>query len=219
MTHPLITRIALVLALIAPQSAAAHPHVFIDTTIEVIVNDKGAARGVRITWLYDPLTTLMMLEGQGLDLDFDGKLTVEETAQLQGFDMNWAPGFAGDTYALMGGAPMPLGAPTEISADYIGERLSSTHARYFPEPVAVSSNPLIIQSYDPEYYTAYFVVDAKLDGSDFCAIQIYTPDLSEADIATQATLELLGPEVDISTNFPLVGAAYAEEARVTCPAG
>lgn len=210
---------ALLVASLVPQGALAHPHVFVDTTIEVIVTDKGAARGVRITWVYDPLTTLMMLEGQALDLDFDGQLTAEETAQLQGFDMNWPPGFAGNTYALMGGAPIKLGPPTEISADYIGETLSSTHARYFPEPVEVGKTPLVIQSYDPEYDTAYFVVDARLDGPDRCTITVYTPDLSEADIATQATLELLGPEVDISANFPLIGAAYAEEARVTCPAG
>lgn len=211
---PILT--ALLLAL--PGAARAHPHAFIDSSLEILFNAAGQAEGVRITWVYDPLTTLMILEAQQADPDFDAVLTPQEVTNLQGFDMKWAPGFDGDTYALLGTAPLVLGPPTEVTAGYDNEQVRSSHARYFPQAVAVGALPLIIQSYDPEYYTAYVVADARLVGSDRCTVQIFTPDLSEGDIALQSTLELLGPEVDVGANFPRVGAAYAEEARVTCPA-
>lgn len=212
--RPILT--AFLLAL--PGAAWAHPHVFIDASLEILFNGTGQAEGVRITWVYDPLTTLMILEAQQVDPDFDAVLTLQEIAKLQGFDMQWAPGFDGDTYALNGTTPLVLGPPTEVTASYDQEQIRSSHARYFATAVSVGAVPLIIQSYDPEYYTAYVVADATLVGSDRCTVQIFTPDLSEGDIALQSTLELLGPEVDVGANFPRVGAAYAEEARVTCPA-
>ena len=211
---PLLTALLLVL----PCTALAHPHAFIDANLQILFNDEGQAKGVRVTWVYDPLTTLMILQAQQVDLDFDAVLTPDEVTKLQGFDMQWAPGFEGDTYALIGATPLVLGPPTEETASYDAEQIRSSHARYFPEAVTIGAEPLIIQSYDPEYYTAYVVADATLVGSDRCTVQIFTPDLSEGDIALQSTLELLGPEVDVGANFPRVGAAYAEEARVTCPA-
>ncbi len=210
---PLLTALLLVL----PCTALAHPHAFIDAGLQILFNDAGQAKGVRVTWVYDPLTTLMILQAQQVDLDFDAVLTPDEVKKLQGFDMQWAPGFEGDTYALIGATPLVFGPPTEETASYDAEQIRSSHARYFPEPVSIGAEPLIIQSYDPEYYTAYVVADATLVGSDRCTVQIFTPDLSEGDIALQSTLELLGPEVDVGANFPRVGAAYAEEARVTCP--
>ena len=83
---------------------AAHPHIFIDAGMEVIFDDQARATGLRITWSYDDLFSLMLVEDRGLDPDFDGVLTPEEATAISGFDMEWQPGYAGDTYALMVGA-------------------------------------------------------------------------------------------------------------------
>lgn len=208
----------LLVALVSPQVARAHPHEFIDATLQVLLNDQGQALGVQITWVYDPLTTLMILEALQMDRDFDAVLTADETAQLQGFDMDWETGFDGDTYALLGTTPVPMGPPTQVFASYGQEQLTSRHTRMFAGPLTLGAQALIVQSYDPEYYTAYTVVDATLQGGPGCKVQVYTPDLSAADIAMQAALEQYGPNDDPEANFPRVGAAYAEEARVTCPA-
>ncbi len=205
-------------ALITPQVARAHPHEFIDASLQVLLNDQGQALGVQITWVYDPLTTLMILEALQMDRDFDAVLTDAETAGLQGFDMKWEPGFDGDTYALLGTGPVEMGPPVQVFASYAQEQLTSRHTRMFAGPLTLGGQTLIVQSYDPEYYTAYTVVDATLQGGAGCAVQVYTPDLSAADIAMQAALEQYGPNEDPEANFPRIGAAYAEEARVTCPA-
>lgn len=213
-----VKRVLTALAMALPTPAAAHPHEFIDASLQVLLNDQGQALGVRVTWVYDPLTSLMILEAQQLDRDFDGVLTDAETLRLQGFDMQWQSGFDGDTYALLAEDPLVLGPPGDVFASYGDEHLTSRHTRLFAAPVDLGGKALIVQSYDPEYYTAYTVIDASVQGGAGCAVQVFTPDLTAADIALQGALEFYGPDVDLEANFPMVGAAYAEEARVTCPA-
>ena len=104
-------------ALICPATPAlAHPHIFTDTQIEVIFDETDRAEGLRITWAYDDLTSLQVIADHGMDVDFDGTLTAEETAALSGFDMHWDEGYAGDTYALLGKVPLRLTGPTDWTA-------------------------------------------------------------------------------------------------------
>ena len=50
----MIGRFLAVMGLIAvSQPALAHPHVFVDTGLEVIFDEQGRATGIRISWTYD----------------------------------------------------------------------------------------------------------------------------------------------------------------------
>lgn len=197
----------------------AHPHIFIDTGIEVLLDDQNRATGVRISWTYDDLTSLALIADRGLDEDFDGVLTPEETAAVTGFDMNWEAGFAGDTYALLGEVPLDWSGPQEVTASYADAKLTSTHLRRFAEPVVLGDQPLVVQAYDPGYYTAYTVKTASVDGGQGCSADIFVPDPSAADEVMKAALSELSPSDDAEIQFPAVGAAFAEEARITCAAG
>lgn len=211
---------ATVLAMIWAVWAApvlAHPHVFIDAGVDVIFGPDGRAEALRIEWSYDDLYSLVLIEERGFDPDLDGVLTPEETAALSGFDMAWDPGFPGDTYALSGDRPLALSRPLEWSARYENGRLISTHLRRFdtpPEPGA----PLIVQVYDPGFYTAYVIArPVALMGTPpaGCTAEVFEPDRAAADdLLAQALEEYAGEDAD----FPAIGAAYAEEARITCPA-
>ena len=79
-----------------PISAAAHPHVFIDTGLEFIVDDAGQLTHVRVTWVYDEFYSLLVLEDMKLDQDADGVLTDAEEQVLAGFDAQWVEGYNGD---------------------------------------------------------------------------------------------------------------------------
>ena len=204
---------------LASGPALAHPHVWIDTRIEVILNDANEATGVRIGWTYDDLYSLYIVGDMGLDPDWDGKLTAEEEAQLSGFDMNWEPGFPGDTYALQGEAALELSRPVEFSASYAEGKITSTHLRQFAKPVPVGDLPLIIQAYDPGYYVAYGIpFDPVVTGGVGCSAKVYVPDLDEADEILQAALQEYTPDIDLEAEFPAIGANYAEEVRLTCAA-
>ncbi|MEX0310131.1 MAG: DUF1007 family protein, partial [Tateyamaria sp.] len=40
---------------------AAHPHVFVDTGLKVIVDEAGVFQGVEVTWSYDDFYSLLLL--------------------------------------------------------------------------------------------------------------------------------------------------------------
>lgn len=204
---------------LAAGPVSAHPHVWIDTRIEVILNDANQATGLRIGWTYDDLYSLYVVGEMQLDPDWDGKLTPEEEARLAGFDMGWDEGFAGDTYALIGDRALVLSGPADWTASYAEGRITSTHLRQFDSPVPLGEVPLIIQVYDPGYYVAYSIpYDPVLTGGQGCGAQVFVPDLDAADQELQAALEEYTPDIDLEAEFPAIGAAYAEEVRVTCGA-
>lgn len=200
---------------------AAHPHLFIDVGMTFRFDDQGRATGVTIEWHYDEFFSLTYLTDEGYDPDFDGALTPAEEARLTGFDMRWQAGHAGDSYALLGDAELVLSAPTEATARVTDGRIVTSHHRTFAEAVPMTDAPLIVQVYDPSFYTAYTIAyDPVLEGAaPDCLVQVFEPDRAAADAILQAALDELSGTVDVEAEFPAIGAAYAEEARVTCGLG
>ncbi len=190
----------------------AHPHVFMDTVLEVIRDEAGRAAALRVTWTYDPFFSLVLITERGLDPDADGVLTEEETAALQGFDMNWEPGFPGDTFAFAGERAVALSGPRDGVARYEEGRIVSSHVRDLAEPVA---GLLVVKNYDPTYYTAYTIQSVLAEG---CGTEVISPDLTEAEREMQAALAEIPADVDVEIGFPEVGAVFAQEVRVTCGA-
>lgn len=208
-----------VAALVAPP-VLAHPHIWIDAGVEVIFDAKGRATALRLTWVYDDFYSLLLVEERGLDADHDGNATPEETAALQGFDMNWQPGFSGDTYLLSDDAPVALGAPEGWTAAYRGGRLTSTHLRRIEPPVALDK-PLKVQVYDPGFYSAYTIASDPVFTPALpagCTAQVFEPDRDAADERLLAALAEYGADEDVEADFPAVGAAFSEEVRITCGA-
>jgi ABC-type uncharacterized transport system substrate-binding protein len=199
--------------------ALAHPHIFIDTALEVVFDDQNRATGVRVTWIYDDFFSLTVIGDKGLDPDFDGVLTPDELAQLSGFDMAWDADYPGDTYALLGGQALSLSRPTDWTAQYDGGKITTTHLRHFEAPVSVGQSSLLVQVYDPSFYTSYSIVGTPvLTGAVGCTVQVFEPDRAAADAILQAALDKLSGTDGIETDFPAVGAAYSEEARISCAA-
>lgn len=204
---------------VLPAPVLAHPHAWIDAKVEVILNDANQATAVRIFWVYDNLYSLYVVSDRGMDVDWDGKLTPEEEAALSGFDMDWDADFPGDTYALLGETALPLSRPKDWTATYADDRVTTTHLRTFDAPVPLGDLPLIVQLYDPGYYVAYAIpYDPVVTGGVGCSAQVFVPDLDEAAAEMQAALAEFTPDIDLEADFPAIGAAYAEEVRVTCPA-
>ncbi len=198
--------------------ALAHPHVFVDARIKAIFDAEGRVDALEVTWTYDDFYSLMILAERGLDEDADGQLTEAETASLHGFDMNWSVGFAGDTHVLLDGQPIEITGPSEPTAGVEGGYIISTHIRHLVTPVRPEGDvPLIIQSYDPDYYIAYTVTDGTMQGEGpDCTASVHGFDPAMADAAlTQASQEYAA-STDPNLPFPKIGAAYSDEVRVAC---
>ena len=199
--------------------AVAHPHLFVDSGIEVLIDDQNRATGVRISWTYDEYYSLFIIGDMGLDPDWDGALTADETARLSGFDMRWDADFPGDTYALKGDADLALSRPKDWSAGYAEGKITSVHVRVFDHPVSLTDDPLIVQVYDPGYYVLYTIAqDPVLTGGEGCTATAYAPDITEADQALKDALAEYSADENLEADFPAIGKAFAEEIRVSCAA-
>ncbi len=198
--------------------ALAHPHVFIDTTFEVIFDTTGQAEALRISWTYDEFYSLTYLAENGFDPDFDEVLTPEEQARLSGFDMGWDADFPGDTYALAGQRPLGLSRPEATSAAYRDGKITSTHLRRLSGPVAPQAEDLVVQVYDPSFYTAYRIAATPvLTGAPAgCTVQVLVPDPEAANAILLAAMDEMAGSADVEAAFPAIGSAYAEEARISC---
>lgn len=211
--------IAAVLFALSVAPAAAHPHAFIDATIEVIFDDKGRATALRIGWVYDELTTLMVIEDAAADKDGDGALSPVELEPMKGFDMEWGQDFLGDTYVKMGGKPVALTMqPEDWTTEWQDGRFISHHTRRFVEPVVVESVPLVILPYDPGYFAAYAIAgETTLTGRKDCEATVFVPDIEGQYAELVSTLQEYSPDMNIEeVGFPNVGEKLSEEVRITC---
>jgi ABC-type uncharacterized transport system substrate-binding protein len=207
---------AMLCALSAP--ALAHPHVFVDTGLRLIFDDQGRLAAVRVTWAYDELFSLLVLEDRELDKDYDGKLTEAEQAALKGFDMDWPDWFEGDLFLTAGGEKIEMSGPMEITATLADSRIVTTHLRALETRLEVGEQPVVFQVYDPGYYTGYEIsLPVKIIGREGCAAKVFMPDLDAAQKELQDALAEYTPSEDLEEmGWPAVGASFAEEVRLTC---
>ncbi|MEX0308506.1 MAG: DUF1007 family protein [Ruegeria sp.] len=210
--------IATLLTCCLPIPALAHPHVFIDTGLEFIVDEAGNLTHVRVTWAYDEFYSLLVLEDMRLDQDADGILTAAEEEFLTGFDAQWIEGYNGDLVIRVGEEVIPLSGPLEPSATTEDARIVTTHLRAL-EGDPVAANAVSIKAFDESFYTAYEVNRPVIvSGATACDIERTDPDIDEELAQMQAFLLSLDANYDLEENdIPLVGEKFATEIRLSCP--
>ncbi|WP_170379019.1 MULTISPECIES: DUF1007 family protein [Ruegeria] len=201
-----------------PIPAMAHPHVFIDTGLEFIVDDAGQLTHVRVTWAYDELYSLYQLEDMKLDQDFDGVLTENEEKFLAGFDAQWIEGYNGDLVVFADGVPVSLSGPLEPTATTEDGRIVTTHLRAV-DGDAVSASSLTAKAFDETFYIAYELTrPVTVSGPASCQMDRIDPDIDGQLAQMQAFLLTLDADYDLEENdIPLVGENFATEIFVSCP--
>ncbi len=150
---------------------AAHPHVFIDTTVTAILDPQGRLTAIRLRWDYDSLLSMSVVEDMGADANMDGTVSAEEAVVLDGFDMTWIDGFDGDTSVIQGEALLPLEpGPMDWTTGWTpavdGGHLWSEHTRKLAAAVDPGDGPVSIVVYDVSDYTAYALTGAALRPSE-----------------------------------------------------
>ena len=210
---------AMVAALGIASGARAHPHIFVDTDIEIVFDESGQPEGIWISWTYDALFSMLLVSDMGLDADFTGTIPEHEREALDGFDMNWIEGYHGDTHVTQSGEALALSGPVEWVSDYRDGQLHSRHLRHLLKKPDLA-HEWIIAVYDPTYYTSYGLVGMpEITGRTDCTARVFEPDWDAAGAQLEAALdEVLGSGGDIEADFPMVGALFSEEVRITCAA-
>ena len=208
---------AVLLSLASALPAGAHPHIFVDAGLRLVHDATGAVSAVEVTWRYDELYSLLIASDYGLDPDYDGLLTAEETAAMLGFDLNWGGGFAGGLVLQQSGMALDLGAPEPVSFHmHPNGQLETTHRRAVAG--ALPAAPITAQIYDPEFYIAFEMILAiGADAAQGCGVTLERPDLDAAYAVLEAALQEIGGAVAAEDNFPPVGAHFADRAVIACP--
>jgi ABC-type uncharacterized transport system substrate-binding protein len=196
--------------------AAAHPHVFVDATVEVLT-EAGAVTGVRLVWTYDDFFSLMLTEDLGLDTDGDLILTNPEAAALEANVTDWPADYSGDLVIGSADTELPL-APREDHGAVLSEgRVIETHRRPLVSPVPATEAPVTIKVFDPYYYVAYTVTGVTVTGDPSCQASLVRvdPEAAQAEVdATWAGLDWASAAPDVE--LPPIGAAFSDRVEVRC---
>jgi ABC-type uncharacterized transport system substrate-binding protein len=211
-------RTPLLLALLAaPAAATAHPHVFADSRIELLM-DGPLVVAVRLTWTYDEFFSLLLTQDLGLDPDADAVLTAEELRTLNDSVTDWPPDFTGDLVLTHGEEPVPLAPREAHGVDVVEGRVVETHTRPLAAPVSAAEAAVLVENYDPYYYVAYTIApEVPLTDAGACAATVIPAD----PVAGQAEVDRLyegldvaeaGPEVEM----PPIGYAFTDRVEVRC---
>jgi len=217
MTHRSLTLSVAFAFAALPACVAAHPHVFVDATHELIFDAEGKLNALRSTWAYDPLFTLLMVEDGGYDADGDGEISEGELPAMQEWDANWPADYAGDVELVLRGAAITLGPPTDWAADWRDGRAVSSHTRALEAPVEIDAE-LILRAFDPLFYVGYSIAALpEFSGRDDCGAVLVSPDTSQISRELAEEIANLPPEVDPeAAGLGEIGRLYAEELRISC---
>lgn len=217
MRYTLLSSFALAVGLVGP--ASAHPHVFIDTAFELVVDAQGRLSAVRIDWSYDAFYSLLLIEENGLDADADG---VPEQAALDAFagqDVDWEAGFPGDFVITKDGAPVALDGPTDHAVRFEKGRVVTSHIRPITTPVDLRAHTIVARSYDPTYFVSYDVpVDPSVAGQPGCSLQREAADRAAAQAQYGDRLAAIDMTDDPfeEIELPDIGILFADSFRLIC---
>lgn len=117
---------------LAPAPARAHPHVFIDGGVDFLFDGSGRLVRLRVTWIYDPLTSLFILED--LDIDAARPLSPGDRARVAAYHTAWEAGYDGDSYLRDRDGPVDLSGPREPDAELRDGRVTITFLRDLDAP-------------------------------------------------------------------------------------
>ena len=203
--------LAATLALL-PAGAGAHPHIFIDGGVDFRFDEQGRLEALRITWIYDPLNSLFMLEELGLPVD--APTPPADRPRLAAYQTEWIEGFDGDSYLYHDGARIGLSGPLDAEGEVRDGQVVISFLRRVETPFRPDETT-VVEVYDPTYFTAYTVTDPpQLEGAPgTCRAQVvpYTPTAPLAALQQQL-LEI--PIDDEPEGTP--GALFADRVRLTC---
>lgn len=171
------------------QQAQAHPHIFAEARLDIVVNDKGEVEALRHVWRFDDLFSSTVLvefdKNQDLMLDEEelkevGAVVHQSLAEFDYFQVITA-----------NGRDVEMLPPPEMIADYTNHQLIMLFETR-PKETLVLKGKTTFGVYDPTFYTAIdFLEDEYLQVKNLpagCEKQVVRPDPDEAIAQNQDSL-------------------------------
>lgn len=180
--------VALAGGLAAAVPAAAHPHVFAEASLEIVI-DSGKVSALRHVWRFDDLFSATVLFE--FDMNRDLVLDHEELEIVAEVIHESLAEFDYFQFVTLDGRDVPMRAPERMFANYEDQQLVVMFESRPVEPFTVSG-VADFGVYDPTFYTAIdFYEDERMQVSGLpegCAREVVRPDPDEAIAQNQQTL-------------------------------
>lgn len=208
--------LGLVLALaLAPGTARAHPHAFIDGGIDFVFDAEGHLAALRVTWVYDAFTSLFLLEDLGITANTTAEMSAAQRADLTAYQTTWDADFAGDSTLSDAGRRVGLSGPLEAEAEIRDGQVVIRFLRAVETPFRPGPDT-VAMAYDPSYFTAYGITESpRLEGAaEGCRVRVEPFEPAGALVALQE--RLLSLPADAEPEDPDVGALFADRIHVAC---
>lgn len=192
--------------------AAAHPHVFVDSTSDYIVDDNRNMTAVRHHWTFDPAFSAYAI--QGLDTDGDGTYSREELTDLAKENVESLADFEFFTFMESNGSPVAFEAPVDYWLDYDGTQLTLNFTLPLTEKLPLKGSAASVQVYDPTIFVAFFLdqkTPATVTGAA-CTVEHIKVGENKLTASSNFSDDFLAA-IDEMDNF---ASQFAEEIKVSC---
>lgn len=210
---------ALLSGLTVPQTAVAHPHVWVDTQAEVAFDAQKRVSAVRHAWTFDDAFSVYVI--QGLDENGDGVYTREELSSLAQVNVESLADFEFFTFMGVEEAEVEFDPPVDYWLDYNADesRLTLNFTLPLKQPALVIGE-LVLEIYDPEYFVAFSVnegdsIRLASGAPDNCGVRV--KPANEMDDAFAAALaELPADQRQVPDEFFQVTSQLSNSAIIKC---
>lgn len=148
----------LVLALAWPQIAMAHPHVFIDNRVTLLMAGSQMT-GFRTEWRFDEIFTEDLVAQ--FDADSDGQFSAEESKQVAAETLPNLATFRYFSYAYVNGSDLGQLEPADFKADIADGAVRFLFTYALPSPVDPHKDKVGVSIYDHEYYVEVVMAEKE----------------------------------------------------------
>ncbi len=192
----------------------AHPHVFVEANMELVINDKGQFTELRHVWRFDELfSSTLILD---YDADSSGELDEKEIAEITKTIHSSISEYDFYTAMRSGKEVINFYEPEKLNA-YMEDNQMIMFFSLEPEnPHDFKKAPLKISASDTSYYVAFEFAQKNIilkENSDACTAKVTVPNYdelyaSDSDTLTEAYFS--NPEK------PELGDEFFSWAEITC---
>lgn len=147
-------------------TAYCHPHAFVVTSYTVVFDNQGV-KGVRVSWVFDEMYSAMT--AADFDLDGNGSLSKDESADLVSLGNESLPDFSYFTYIHIDGKPHEVKSVRDFSISYENSILTYDFFIDIPVKASKKGRKLKISPHDKKFYLAMFFSEDQpftLENSD-----------------------------------------------------
>ncbi|MDH4574511.1 DUF1007 family protein [Salinicola acroporae] len=206
----------------ASPAALAHPHGWVDMSVEGVFDDQGNLTALRQRWRMDPFYSQVVMEEMATVKD-----GTSMAQRLDALGLEIRNNLATQhnlTNITLDGQPVAQGDVTDTNTDYRDDRLVYEFVLPLSTPQRLAGHTLSYRIFDPTYYIE-MVHEANEDGSQPLPDAL-TLDHPPAGCTTRIVKATPDPQkvmeaamLDKGENGePNLGRFFAETGEITCPA-